>query len=156
MKKFSFILLPSLFMLFLNLHSSFSKTESHLVGTGSPVESQPETRSLHSKSMVDEALTLMEIYAKVRRILGKDDRSEMKVQLDQLNNALDEILSFKNSFTPMKMEKVERQMNQIKTDVSNLAAPQDLSGVRNQFMKLSDSLLKLVKTLMEPAPEDRI
>src|SRR5262245_10206160 len=118
-------------------------------------KSQVESRALYSKSMVDEALTLMEIYTKVRRILGKDDRSEMKVELDQLNNALDEILSFKNSFTPKKMEKIEKQMNKVKNDVSSLAAPQSLSRAQNQFAKLSDSLLNLIKILMEPAPEDR-
>jgi len=105
--------------------------------------------------MVDEALTLVEIYGKVRRIIGKDDRSELKVQLDRLNGALDEILYFKNSFTPKKLERIEQQMGRVKADAAGLIG-QDVDGARKQFLRLSDSLLELVKSLMEPAPENRL
>src|SRR4030095_14522656 len=107
-----------------------------------------------STSTIDEALALVEIYGKVRKIIGEDDRSELKGQLDQLNMALDKILYFKNSFTPKKMERIYKQIKQVKMDAERLVG-QNVNEPRLSFLKLSDSLLDLVKTLMEPAPENR-
>src|SRR4030095_11400014 len=113
MKKYPFLSTVLLLLLLAPLPLK-AKSETR------PAETQPETRPIKSTSMIDEALTLVEIYGKVRRIIGKDDRSGLKVQLDELNGALDQILYFKNSFTPKKMQRIEKQMAQVKGDVAEL------------------------------------
>src|SRR4030095_7905433 len=103
MKKFFFHLTPALLLIFF--------TPSLSQGQRRPAESRPATLNT---SMIDEALTLVEIYGKVRKIIGEDDSSELKGQLDQLNMALDKVLYFKHSFTPQKLESIERQLNRDK------------------------------------------
>src|SRR4030095_1308088 len=109
MKKFFFHLTPALLLIFF--------TPSLSQGQSRPAESRPATLNT---SMIDEALTLVEIYGKVRKISGEDDSSELKGQLDQLNMALDKVLYFKNSFTPQKMERIDKQMKQVKMDAERL------------------------------------
>ncbi|MFO1520113.1 MAG: hypothetical protein U1F57_10700 [bacterium] len=135
------LLLPSFSLL-------WAKSESQ------GAQSQPESRSFHSKSMMDEALTLLEIYGKIRRVAGKDDRSELKVNLDRLNGVLDEILSFKESFTPQKLSKVEKQLNRVKTAVTEIGN-MDANKMKGQINLLTDSLFELMKVLMESSPEEK-
>ena len=139
-----------------------------LVGLVSPPslwarpESQPESKkfdpqpgaTLRAKSTMEEALVLMEIYTKIRKITGNDDRSQLKAQLDQLNSALDEVLAFKSSFTSKKLEKVEKQLNHVKSCISDIGAS-NVNQMKNQGTKLLNSLLDLISVIMEPAPDEK-
>ena len=124
-------------------------------------ESQPETKTSESKpsaafrakSTMEEALALMQIYGKIRKIIGKEDRSELKGQLDQLNSALDEILAFKSSFTPKKLEKVEKQLNHLKSCITDISSA-NLDQLKNQSSKLLGSLMNLITAIMEPGPDE--
>jgi len=132
----------------------FSSSQSSILfaqAATQPAESKPATRPLHSKSMLEEALTLMEIYGKIRKVIGKDDRSELKVQLDRLNGTLDQILAFKATFTPKKLKRVEDQLNQVKSDITAMG-DLNIRQIKNESSRLLASLMRLVTVLMEPAP----
>jgi hypothetical protein len=103
---------------------------------------------------MEEALVLMQIYGKIRMIVGQEDRSNLKAQLDELNGALDEILAFKNSFTPKKMEKVEKQLNHLKSCITEMGSS-NVSQVKSEGTKLLNSLLNLISVIMEPPPDEK-
>ena len=147
MKKTTSLLLSLLIPIVLD-STAFAKTETQSQPTAES-QTKTETRSFHSKSMMDEAIALIEVYNKIRTIAGKDDRSELKVYLDQTNQILDQILAFKNSFTPQKVGKIEKKLNQVKSDISQMSSF-DAQKIRTQTTQLTSSMFDLIKTLMEP------
>ncbi len=100
-------------------------------------------------STLQDAMALVEIYYKIRLLSGeKGEASELKPYLDQLNKALDHLVTFKESFTPEKQAKVMKQLGTVKKEVGKFA---DIppSKMKGQLPKLSESIWDLVQVLLQ-------
>jgi hypothetical protein len=145
--KQSLFLIVSVFLL-INFANLIIPSRIYAAHLNNPTESQPESGKVSTPSTSEDTSTLIEIYGKIRHIAGNKDSSELRPYLHKLNEVLDEVLSFKNSFTPEKKKKLEKQLNQVKKEVVGLEGL-EVSQLKGQLEKLSDSLFKLVKVLVE-------
>lgn len=116
-------------------------------GTSSSPETQRQD-SYTSKSVLQDAMALVDIYYKIRRISGQEEGSQLKPYLDQLNEVLDKVLVFQESFTPEKKAKVLRQLDEIRGETEKLTDVPP-SKMKAQITKLTDEIWKLTRTLLE-------
>lgn len=147
-KKIHFLVFLPLLTFFI-VGPLYSKTESK------PQESQPESHPRSSPSLLQQAMTLLEIYGKIKRLVGADDQSGLQTQLDRLNDILDQLLDFKESLTPQKKARIEEQLNLVKKDIKGFSNI-ETTHLRKQFLKLSDSLITLVNIIMERNPQNQM
>lgn len=137
---------PVIFMLTLILASPQSHAESK------PAESQGAANNSDSKisssRIFANALLLADIYRKIQKISGNEDRDVLNPILNQLNAALDEVIIFKNSFTPQKKQKIEIQLTKIKGQIQLLTETQS-KDFKSSSLQLTSALLDLVDILLD-------
>jgi hypothetical protein len=123
-----------------------------LASESKAAESQTSKNNSDSKissaRVFANALLLADIYRKMQKIAGTEDRDQLNPLLNQLNGALDEVLAFKNSFTPQKRQKIELQLSQLKKQIQGMAESQS-KELKTNSLQLTSTLLDLVDTLLD-------
>ncbi len=113
-------------------------------------ESQPAQG--HSKvstaKIIGNALLLAEIYRKIQKVSGSTDSSQISPLLNQLNGSLDEVIAFKDSFTPQKRQKVETQIFKLQNQIKAMSESQK-KDFQSSTLQLTSTLLDLVDTLLD-------
>lgn len=124
-----------------------------------PAESQSSQNENSSKvssvKIFANALLLADIYRKIQKIAGTENRDQLNPLLTQLNGALDEVLAFKNSFTPQKRQKIELQLTKLKSQMQVMAESQS-KEFKNTGLQLTSTLLDLVDTLLDKAQGNKM
>ncbi len=112
-------------------------------------QASPRTSSkISSTKIMINALLLAEIYRKIQKVSGSEDSSQISPLLNQLNGTLDEVIAFKDSFTPQKRQKVEGQLFKLKNQIQIMAKEQK-KDFQSQSLQLTSTLLDLVDTLLD-------
>ncbi|GEM_PF-3996124 len=149
------IVLTTLLILTLETHSFFllaQNTESKKLESQNSAQNSVKVSTV---KIISNALLLAEIYRKIQKISGNEDKNQLTPLLNQLNNLLDEVLAFKNSFSGFKKQKVENQLFNLKNQIQALAQSQSKELKKNS-LELTSTLLDLVDTLLDKArPESK-
>ncbi len=112
-------------------------------------QSSSENSGKVSKAqIIGNALLLANIYRKIEKISGTPNAEELSPLLNQLDKGLDEVLAFKNSFTPEKRKKVETQLNKLKSQIKFMAESQS-KNIQTNTLQLTSTLIDLVDTLLD-------
>lgn len=124
--------------------------------TAESQSSQNDNNSKVSSAKVfANALLLADIYRKMQKIAGTENRDQLNPLLTQLNGALDEVLAFKNSFTPQKRQKIEIQLGKIKNQIQSIAETQS-KDLKNTSLQLTSTLLDLVDILLDKSQGNKM
>lgn len=116
---------------------------------GSPIflcAAEPETKP--SSTLLEEAETLAQIYLKLRLLGSSLEGPELKGYLEAMNQGLDKVLAFRDSFTPEKKKKIEGQLKNLQKESAKLL-DRNAEQIRKDLPKLVDHLHELVKTLAQ-------
>jgi len=120
-----------------------------------------ESQSIQNNSKVSttsilaNALLLAEIYRKIQRIANQEDKAQLTPLLNQLNTSLDQVLAFKESFTPIKRQRVETQLLSLKGQIQAMAVSQS-KEFKNSSLQLASSLLDLVDILLDKSKPESV
>lgn len=122
-------------------HSETQKTES---------QNSNQSSKVSSATIFANALLLAEIYRKIEKISksGNEDKSQLTPILEQLNSGLDQVLSFKDSFTPSKRQRIEGQLTTLKGKIQSMAQLQN-KELKKSSLELASGLLDLVDVLLD-------
>jgi len=127
------------FPLLLAQNTESKKTESQHTQTNSRVS---------TAKIIGNALLLAEIYRKIQKVSGSADSSQISPLLNQLNGSLDEVIAFKDSFTPQKRQKVETQLFKLQNQIKAISESQK-KDFQSNTLQLTSTLLDLVDTLLD-------
>jgi hypothetical protein len=111
-------------------------------------QASPNNSKISSATIFANALLLAEIYRKIEKIANKEDKSQLTPLLNQLNTSLDQVLSFKDSFTPLKRQRIESQLFTLKNQIQAMTEIQS-KELKNSSLQLASSLLDLVDVLLD-------
>lgn len=140
---FNFILIQSLLSL------SFTPlTQAAGAQNAESLSAETQATKVSKATIFANALLLAEIYRKIEKIANKEDKSLLTPLLNQLNMGLDQVLSFKDSFTPLKRQKIERQLFSLKNQITSMTQMQS-KELKNSSLQLAASLLDLVDVLLD-------
>ncbi len=124
--------------------------------TAESQSTQNENNSkVSSAKIFANALLLADIYRKMQKIAGTENRDQLNPLLTQLNGALDEVLAFKNSFTPQKRQKIETQLGKLKNQIQGIAETQS-KDLKNTSLQLTSTLLDLVDILLDKSQGNKM
>ena len=112
-------------------------------------QSSPRDTPERESAILQDAISLVEIYYKLKRLSGdRDARSELRPYLEQLNGILDRTIAFKESFTPAKRAELEKQLSVLKKEIVNFAEIPP-AKMKSHVPKLADAIWNLVQILIE-------
>ncbi len=113
-------------------------------------QSYQETSKVSSATIFTNALLLANIYRKIEKISQNknEDKSQLTPLLEQLNAGLDQVISFKDSFTPSKKQRVEKQLTTLKGQIQSMAQVQS-KELKKSSLELASTLLDLVDVLLD-------